>query len=238
MACSALIFLASFSWLVLQPDMSPTLRSVLRGIDFVTWASFVLDYLVRLRLSRFSGSYFLRHLPDLLTVVVPVLRPLRLLRLVVLLQILHRHATTTLRGRVELYVAASTVLVLYSGALAALDAERGRPGANIEDFGTALWWAVTTITSVGYGDHYPVTTAGRFVAAALMIAGVGLLGAVTAAIASWLVGQVRDGEPETSTTAAELARLQVEIRTLRETVRHQSTATPGRTDGDPGPDPS
>ena len=66
----------------------------------------------------------------------------------------------------------------------------------------------------------------------------GLVLAVTAAIASWLVGQVRDGEPETSTTAAELARLQVEIRTLTETVRHQSTASPGRTDGDPGPDPS
>jgi voltage-gated potassium channel len=52
-----------------------------------------------------------------------------------------------------------------------LDAERSSPDANISDFGDAIWWAATTMTTVGYGDHYPVTAAGRLVAFGLTIGG-------------------------------------------------------------------
>jgi voltage-gated potassium channel len=69
-------------------------------------------------------------------------------------------------------------LVLFVAALAVLQAERGHPGGNIESFGDALWWAVTTVTTVGYGDRFPVTTTGRFVAGGLMLAGIALLGVV------------------------------------------------------------
>jgi voltage-gated potassium channel len=58
------------------------------------------------------------------------------------------------------------------------------PDANITDFGDAIWWAVTTMTTVGYGDRYPVTSAGRMVAFALMIGGIALLGTATATLAS------------------------------------------------------
>jgi voltage-gated potassium channel len=65
-----------------------------------------------------------------------------------------------------------------------LDAERSSPDANITDFGDAIWWAVTTMTTVGYGDRYPATSAGRMVAFALMIGGIALLGTATATLAS------------------------------------------------------
>jgi voltage-gated potassium channel len=74
-----------------------------------------------------------------------------------------------------------------------LDAERGRPGANITDFGDAIWWAITAMTTVGYGDRFPVTGTGRFVTAGLMVGGIALVGVVTATLASWLVERVSEG---------------------------------------------
>jgi hypothetical protein len=81
-------------------------------------------------------------------------------------------------------------------ALAVLDAERGKPGANITTFGDAIWWAMTTITTVGYGDRYRTTAIGRLAAAGLMIGGIALLGVVTATLASWLIEQVAETEDE------------------------------------------
>lgn len=82
------------------------------------------------------------------------------------------------------------------GALAGLDAEQDADGANITTIGDALWWASTTVTTVGYGDRFPVTTEGRFIAVALMVVGIGLVGAVTASVAAWMIGQVGEGDPE------------------------------------------
>lgn len=196
-AIAALLFLLVYSLLALVPDLPPPLQSALRATDYFTWAVFAIDYVGRLVLARPRARWALQHLLDLLIVVLPLLRPLRLLRLIALLRFIDRRVATSLRGRVASYVVLSTALLLYVGALAELQAERGAPSSNINTFGTALWWAITTITTVGYGDHYPVTTQGRFVAATLMVAGVALLGVVTASLASWLVERVRS-EPARS----------------------------------------
>ena len=74
------------------------------------------------------------------------------------------------------------------GSVAVLDAERGAAHANITSFGDSLWWAATTITTVGYRDRYPVTTQGRLVAVVLM-RGIALLSVLTAGIAAWFVRQ-------------------------------------------------
>ena len=84
----------------------------------------------------------------------------------------------SLRGRVATYVAGSAALLVF-GALAVLDAEQSVPDAKILTFGDALWWAVTTITTVGYGDLDPVTAVGRAVAVALMLSGIAVTGAVS-----------------------------------------------------------
>ena len=148
------------------------------------WAVFGLDYLVRLVLAPNRGRWFLRHLPDLAVLVLPVLRPLRLLRPVTLVGIMQRSAGTALRGRITLYTAGSAGLLIFTSALATLEAERDEPGSSIRTFGQALWWALTTITAIGYGDTFPVSTEGRFIAALLMIGGVALIGVVTATLAS------------------------------------------------------
>jgi voltage-gated potassium channel len=81
------------------------------------------------------------------------------------------------------------------GAVAVLDAEQNAPGANITSFGDALWWACTTVTTVGYGDRYPVTTEGRMIAVVLMVVGIGVVGAVTASVAAWMVSRVQQRPP-------------------------------------------
>ena len=186
-------------------------------VIYAVWASFAVDYSVRLLLSE-RRWYFVRHnIPDLLSVALPVLRPLRLLRLVALIRVLNRRATTSLQGQVALYVTSATVLILVMTSLAALEAERGQAGANIESVGQALWWSVTTMTTVGYGDYYPVTTQGRFVAVGLMVGGIALIGVVTASIASWLIAQVRGAENDAQTA------LNREIATMQERLARMET---------------
>ena len=107
-----------------------------------------------------------------------------------------------LQGQILLYVTVTATLFVYIGALAVLDAEQDTPTANITTFGNALWWAVETITTVGYGDYYPVTLPGRLVAVSLMISGITVLGLVTATLASWLLDRVKNSpeKPDENTT--------------------------------------
>ena len=79
---------------------------------------------------------------------------------------------------------------MYVGALAVYSVERGASGSTITDFGTALWWAFVTVTTVGYGDFSPVTFQGKIIAVMLMFTGIALIGIVTATLASWIVDQV------------------------------------------------
>ena len=109
--------------------------------------------------------------------------------------------------------------MVYAASLAILDLERAQPHSSINDFGDAVWWSITTVTTVGYGDIYPVTGAGRFVAVALMIGGVSLLGVVTATLASWIVQRVAEEDTASAAaTAAQIDELRDEIRKLTETV--------------------
>ena len=82
-------------------------------------------------------------------------RPLRLLRLLVLLAALQKAIGGAIRGRVAIYTASGAVLLIYAASLAILESERGLPGAKITNFGDAVWWSITTVTTVGYGDPGP-----------------------------------------------------------------------------------
>lgn len=240
LAIAALLFLAAYSCEILATALPAQVRTLLNVIDYGTWVVFAVDFVVRVGLARRRHRYVLRHLLDLAIVLLPLLRPLRLLRLLVLLRFIERRAASTLQGRVAAYVAVSMVLLIYTGALAELAAERGAPGANITDFSTSLWWAMTTITTVGYGDHYPVTAEGRLVAALLMIAGIAFIGMVTASVASWLVHRV-SVEPEEDETQRSIAALQDQITALTTELRTQR-AIPAADRGsarppEPGPPP-
>lgn len=199
MVALAVVFLAGYAVDVLAISLDESWHATLRDVDYAIWALFAIDYVIRISLADDRVRYWWRHLLDLLIIVLPILRPLRVLRLVMLLRVLNRRVAATLRGKILLYGMASAVLLVFCGALAMLDAERGATEAQIRTFGDALWWATTTILTIGYGDRVPVTTEGRFVAVGLMISGVLLFGAVTASFASWLIDRVRVEEEESQT---------------------------------------
>lgn len=214
LTAAACLFLVAYAYQVLaQPTGLP--HRLTEWTMWAAWVVFAVDYAVRLWLAPARGRWFVRHLLDLAMVVLPMLRPLRLLRLVTLLAIVHRSSGQSLRGRVVIYATGATALLIGVAALAMLDAERHAQGAAITSYGTALWWAMETVTTVGYGDMAPVTTTGRMIAGALMIGGIALLGIVTATLASWLVERVAEqDEASQAATRKQVADLSEEVRAL------------------------
>lgn len=220
LTAAALVFLGAYSIQVIANTEYPVVEILI----WTTWAAFVLDYVMNLVLAKQRGRWFLRNLHELAIVALPALRPLRLLRLVTLLRVMHRVGGNALRGRVLTYVLGAATLLIYAGALGVLDAEENSPDANLTNFGDALWWAMTTITTVGYGDHYPVTFLGRCVAAGLMVGGVAVLGVVTASVASWMVQSVaQETQAELVATEApiheELRQLSAQVERLTELLK-------------------
>lgn len=188
----AVAFLVAYAWPVLDPRLEPDLRTVLGAVTWTVWGAFAVDLVARLALAEDRAEYAVRHWYDVALVVLPLLRPLRLLRLVALIRILDRSASSSLAGRVLVYVAGAAALAVGLGALAVLDAERDATEPNITTFGDALWWAATTVTTVGYGDRYPVSTEGRVVAVVLMGVGIGVMGAVIASVTSFILARVEE----------------------------------------------
>ncbi|GAA1200574.1 potassium channel family protein [Prauserella alba] len=227
MIALSVLFFAGYAWVVLEPGMDRGTRSTLDLGMWLVWAAFAADYLVRLALSRRRGRFVLRNLFDLVVIAVPMLRQLRVLRLVMVLVLINRRIQARVRGQVVAYVSGATLLVGVSAALAVLQVERDHPDGMITNFGDALWWTMTTITTVGYGDYSPVTGQGKLIATGLMLAGIALLGVVTGSIASWFVekfGGMEESERESRQADAvraeelrgEVADLRAEITALRE----------------------
>lgn len=214
LTAAAIIFLIAYSWQVVADPRDPA-HTALEAILVVTWTLFLLDFIMRLALAPNRWRWLRQHIIDLLIVALPLLRPLRLLRLFTLLAVLQRTAGSAIRQRVVIYVVGAALLLVYVAALAVLDSERSAPQASITTFGDALWWAFATITTVGYGDFTPVTIQGRLIAAALMLGGIALLGTVTATLASWIVERVAQQEEDAqAATRGEVRALAAQLAEL------------------------
>lgn len=219
---AAVLFLIAYAIPVASPGSPDGLLMACEALVWATWVLFAVDSATRFTLAQDRWRFFRTNVIDLAAVVLPMLRPLRLVRLLSLLSILNRTATQRLHGRVVTYTVGAVSLLVIVGALAVTDAERGVPGANIDNLGDGFWWAAVTIATVGYGDRFPVSPIGRGVAVALMVGGIALLGVVTATIASWLVQRVTDAteQQETATReqvellAGELAEVRAQLATL------------------------
>ncbi|MGX6604605.1 potassium channel family protein [Micromonosporaceae bacterium Da 78-11] len=212
----SVLFIGVYAWPILDLGMHPGWRAACEIGDLVIWGLFCAEYLIRLGLAQQRRRFVRTHWFDLAVLILPMLRPLRALRLLNALRVINRHAVAWTRGRLAIYVMATTVLIVLVASLSVLEAERGHPDTTIESYPQALWWAVCTITTVGYGDLYPATLEGRMVALALMVGGLGLIGFTTGSLASWIVDRVSDAEHRPATaTRADVAVLLQEIRELR-----------------------
>jgi voltage-gated potassium channel len=219
LAIAALLFLGVYSVLVLARPQGREAH-VLWVVSWIVWGLFIVDYVVRLYLASNRWHWFVRHLLDFAIVALPLVRPLRLLRLLVLIEVLQKAIGNAFRGRIVVYTVSGVLLLIYTSSLAVFDKERFLPGATINSFGKALWWSITTVTTVGYGDVYPVTNTGRVIAVLLMLGGISLVGVVTAALASWIIERVSEEETAVQTaTAAHIEDLRGEIRELSEELR-------------------
>lgn len=187
----ALAFLVAYAWPIINPSLDHDIDTMLDVVGWSVWVAFAFDLVIRVALADDRRGYLLKHWYDLILVAVPMFRPLRMLRVLAFARVFGRSATRNLADRVATYVVGTAIASIGLGALAVLDVERRSPEANITNLGDALWWAVCTVTTVGYGDFYPVTTGGRLLAVVLMIIGIAVLGSVTAAVASWFVDRVQ-----------------------------------------------
>ncbi|GHH36434.1 potassium channel family protein [Lentzea cavernae] len=207
------VFLAAYAWQVL--DDHGVMHVPLEIALWLIWALFAADFVTRITLAQNKLKFLRTHLFDLAAVVLPMVRQLRVLRLITVITLLNKKFQHKIRQRVSIYVAGVTAIVAFCASLAVLDAERHAENASITTFGDALWWTLTTMSTVGYGDRYPVTGEGRLVAGLLMVGGIALLGVITGTIASWLVETLRGVESAELEAAQELRNLRTEIAELR-----------------------
>ncbi|MEJ3403455.1 ion channel [Rathayibacter sp. YIM 133350] len=180
-------FIAVYSFLVLAEQFPGPSRPVAAVVLAVSWLAFLVDFVVRLVLSPGHRWLFVRYnLLDLFAVIIPLFRAFRLLRSLREIEYFRRGGPSAARTQVVAYAALFAVLYVYMLSLTELAVERNAPGATITTFGDALWWACVTMATVGYGDTYPVTTAGRVIAVLLMAGGVVIVGAASATVISFM----------------------------------------------------
>lgn len=187
LAFASLAFLASYAVRVLAPGLTDPLQDLALAVLLASWALFAVNYAVLWRLSGQGLGFVRRHPLDALVVILPLLRPIRVVKVYEAVQRRQGKPRLALHARVIWYSGIATVLLGFAGALAVYQQERGAPGASMKTFGDALWWTCATLTTVGYGDIVPVTPTGRSIAVGMMAIGLALLGAVTGTFASWLL---------------------------------------------------
>lgn len=199
----ALIYLVTYSiqsiWYEPKAEWYPWLV----GFGNVLWLLFAIDLLFRFLLAPVKKHFFRRNWLDTVTVVVPQFKALRALRAFTPNGVLaHARSKGVITSGAAMSAGLAAAIVIWIGSLMVLDAERGAPGAEIENIGEAVWWAFETVTTVGYGDYVPVTQWGRFFAVLIMLVGISVLGAVTATLSATLVKQKAQGSSDANAPAA------------------------------------
>lgn len=232
MVILAFAYLILYAVEVLAPALPGPVTAVVLGLSDAIWVIFVVDLVIRVALAHRRLRYLLRHPLDVLAVAVPMFRFLRILRVITAGQWLVSRGKHLAVGRTAAAVAVAVSFLAVVGGLAILDAERDAPDALIRNFGDALWWAFTTMSTVGYGDVYPVTTGGRMVAVAMMIVGVSLLGIVSATLAAGFLAQTQVvPDPAEAALLNKVDHLERQVAELVRLLTPDPEASPGSTGG-------
>lgn len=178
-------------------------RFLLAVFDYVVCAFFMADFFRQLKNSKPISAYlkygwidFLSSIPAIPFLMwARVFRFLRLLKIATTLRSWRQITDSIFKNRstgVAALGMATVIAVVFAGAVVILEVEK-TPESNIRNGSDALWWAMATVTTVGYGDRFPVTDAGRFFGAILMVVGIGVYGTITGLFATWFIsGADRD----------------------------------------------
>lgn len=230
----ALVFGVAYAIPIVDAEVDPLLVRACAVAEWSVWLAFGVDYVVRLTLAEQRWDFVRRHPLALLAVILPLLQPLRLLRLVSALVLVGQRARMASQVQLTTYVAGSCAGLLMFGSLAVLEVERDAPGSTIQTLGDAVWWSFTTMTTVGYGDLAPTTGLGRVLAVGLMLSGIALLGTVTANIAAWFIARFDRTDDSSQRQAEALVQLTAEVGLLRAevaalSVDHRSHTLKART---------
>ena len=212
-------------WLVVVPpaDFAHHLAHPLFILRIALSAVYAIDLIIRSALSSRHLHYALAHPVMIVAVIVPPVRVIFSLRLI---------RSVFRRGNLRHFLLAAIVLVL-NGAVIVYLLERHAPDSNIHTLGEAVWWSLVTVTTVGYGDFYPVTTGGRITAGFIMATGLLTLAVITAQVASSFVTQ-GDSRPapapqdETSPHQVTLAELDERLARIEQLlIAAQPGSSPG-----------
>ena len=195
----ALVFLAAIfvEWLFADVAPGGWVVRISNTVSWLVWLAFAVDYVARVSLSPDRGEFVTQHKLDLLMVLLPFLRMLRVA--LILRKSVARISTEQIASSLLLLAAVLVSL----GALVEWRLEYQAQDATITTVGRSFWWALVTTTTVGYGDEYPVTPWGRAVAVLVMLIGIGLIGTVSATVASWFVARKRENADAADDLAAQ-----------------------------------
>lgn len=217
--------LAMIPVLIIEADAtSSSWRTFAFVANWVIWAVFAAEVVFIVVVARRKGAALRAHWLDAAIVVVTIpaygrlLSSLRLVRLARLLRLARAGVIVSRALQAERRLTSASIFRFVALATVFLTVIAGAVQATLDthdfkSFWDGVWWAVTTVTTVGYGDVYPTTVAGRIVALALMLVGVGFLAVLTAMIASRFVKEQR-GE-ETTKIVDALARIERDLAELR-----------------------
>jgi len=183
----ALCFLVAYSYPAFNETISDLTNHYLGLVQWVCWFAFALDLIYGIWKAENKKEYLKRHPLEIASVLLPFLRPLRLMRVISFGSLALQRVAIGRQFAITVKVAISALFISYVAAIQITISERSVEGSNIKTFSDGLWWAVTTVTTVGYGDRYPTTSEGRLLAVLLMITGISLVGVITASIAAWFV---------------------------------------------------
>ena len=188
----AIAFLVSYSYPAFVEEISTSVQSILDTVQWVSWIAFAADLLVGILAAESKVHFLKRHPLEILAVLLPFLRPLRLLRFISFGTLVFEKVNLGKSIAISFKVIVTALFLTYLAGIEITLAERGEPGATIQTVGDGFWWAITTLTTVGYGDIYPTTTEGRFIAVGLMVSGICVLGVISATVAAWFVKMTQD----------------------------------------------
>jgi voltage-gated potassium channel len=196
--------LLGIAWLVIAvvvvtTDVTSSASVALVGALFGLWVILLVEYLVRLVVTPDRRGYLKRRWVEPATVVVPPFQGWHFIgieKMTLLVREAQLRVEAVLRHHSLFRVLIAAAATLFLGAWLVLLFEQNAKGSNIHSYPDALWWAIVTVTTVGYGDRYPTTEAARMVAVVLMLLGISLIGVLTATIASVFVKEHTDANKE------------------------------------------